>query len=218
VEGQEGDAVTQVEKDAVFEAVQARATAFARERGIPETATCLYLAYYGAFALAERGLRPLLQAGSAGWPRVRPEDDDGKRPTYFSYMWTPGELPSQRAIGLGHMPEMHVWLGLPDSGEIVDFSTGLFPAQARAIMEYDWPQELLPPAYYWGGREGLGRACYAPDMDAIGYALSYVRDTYGAVQLAALLALGATAVSPSGRPGKDSHPPGPAFVLRALSH
>lgn len=202
MEGPEGGAV--IEKDAIFRETQARATAFARDRGIPEEATCLYLSYYGALALGERGLRPLIQAGSADWPRVRPEDDDGRTETHFGYMWSPRELPSILALDAGLMPEMHVWIGLPDSGEIVDFSTGFFPAQARKLMDYDWPEDLRPPPYYWGGASGLGRAFYKAEWDAIGRALSYVRDIFGGGALAALLALGASAVSLSGGPGISS--------------
>lgn len=168
-----------MDRDRIFREVMERALEFARDHAIPEEATCLYLAYYGALELAERGVRPVLQAGSAGWPRVRPQDDDGINPTHFSYMWSPDEKPSRMALDVGLMPEMHVWIGLPDAGQIVDFSAGLFPVQARKLMGYDWPEELRPPAYFWGSAGDLGHAFYNPDMAAIRCALRYIGDIYG---------------------------------------
>lgn len=191
-----------IEKDLVFGLASARALEFARSRGVPEEGSCLYLAYYGALEIALRGLRPLLQAGSAGWPRVRTEEDNGAGPTHFSYVWSPAEEPSRMALAVGLMPEMHVWIGLPDSGEIVDFSTGLFPVQAKKLMGYDWPLELLPPSYFWGGPAALGRAYYNPDMAAIRCALRYIGDIYGADQLNRLLQTGhPNSVSPCGGAG-----------------
>lgn len=194
-------------KDLVCERTRARTSEFVRRHEIPEEGACLYLAYFGALELAGIGFRPLLQAGSAGWPRVRPEGDDGAVMTHFSYVWAPEEEKSRRARASGLMPEMHVWIGLPDTEEIVDFSTGLFPVQAKKLMGYDWPEDLLPPDYFWGGPEALGRAYYSPNMSAIRCALGYIHDIFGEEKLAELLKAGqrATEVSPLGGPGPSSN-------------
>jgi hypothetical protein len=57
-------------------------------------------------------------------------------------------------------------------------------------MGYDWPEDLQPPAYFWGRGSELGRAFYNPDMAAIRCALRYIRDIFGAASLKRLLAAG----------------------------
>src|SRR4051794_35272188 len=73
--------------------------------------------------------RTIIQAGSAQWPRVLA--DDGHSPTHFAYAWD-ADSPIARLFreGIvpvieradGHvaqsLPEMHVWLGCPDTGEL----------------------------------------------------------------------------------------------------
>jgi hypothetical protein len=124
--------------------------------------------------------RTVIQAGSAQWPRIPPEMDDGASPTHFAYEWHPhsgvttllrsGVIPvGRRADGqvAASLPEMHVWLGCPDTGEIIDFSTGLWPAACAATLGLDWPGPL-PPDYFWdfGARRPAG-VNYLPDRDAI---------------------------------------------------
>ena len=57
-------------------------------------------------------------------------------------------------------------------------------------MGYDWPEELRPPSYFWGGPAALGRAYYSPDMAAVRLALGYVRDIFGVDGLKSLIAIG----------------------------
>jgi hypothetical protein len=65
------------------------------------------------------------------------------------------------------LPEMHVWLGCPGTGELIDFSTGLWPAACKATTGLDWPAPA-PPEYVWafGDRLPAG-ASYAPCREAI---------------------------------------------------
>ena len=67
--------------------------------------------------------RPSIQAGSLQWPRIKPEDDDGVMNTHFAYMWTPGAYDSAMSVLMGNLPEMHVWVGIVDRQEVVDFTT-----------------------------------------------------------------------------------------------
>ena len=64
------------------------------------------------------------------WPIVLPGQDDGTAPTHFSYEWSPWREESQAALKLGLLPEIHVWVGLPDQNELLDFATKFLPDQA----------------------------------------------------------------------------------------
>lgn len=105
--------------------------------------------------------RTIIQAGSAQWPRIPPELDDGVSPTHFAYEWDPdsaiarlvqsGIMPLiRRGDGnvAGSLPEMHVWLGCPDTGEIIDFTTGLWPSACMATLGQEWLAPR-PPDYFW---------------------------------------------------------------------
>src|ERR1700740_1692326 len=91
---------------------------------------CLYWSLTLMGVLLQRGYRALIQAGSLYWPIVPPGEDDGKSPTHFSYEWSPWREESRVALKLGLLPEIHVWVGLPDQNELLDFSTKFFPQQA----------------------------------------------------------------------------------------
>ncbi len=155
-----------------------------REAGGPANliGNCLEFAWHG-YQLIKHwpgAPRTLIQAGSAQWPRVPPELDDGVSPTHFSYQWCPGSdvarlvragiFPAVRR-GDGQLafslPEMHVWLGCPGTGELIDFSSGLWPAACKAATGLDWLAPP-PPEYVWalGDRLPAG-ARYAPCRDAI---------------------------------------------------
>ncbi len=127
------------------------------------TGNCLEFAWHGYQIIKSfpGAPRTIIQAGSAQWPRVPPELDDGVSPTHFAYEWNPehpvtrlfltGFTPLvQRADGhtAASLPEMHVWLGCPDSEEIIDFTTGLWPAACQATLGEDWLAEH-PPEYLW---------------------------------------------------------------------
>ena len=84
---------------------------------------CLYYAHHTAAVLRRHGLSAVIQAGSLQWPRVRHEEDDGRIDTHFAYMWTPSAADSALSVALGNLPEMHVWVGIVDRQEIVDFTT-----------------------------------------------------------------------------------------------
>ena len=84
---------------------------------------CLYYAHHTATILWRHGLPAVIQAGSLQWPRVRREEDDGQIDTHFAYMWTPTDPESALSVALGNLPEIHVWVGILDRQEIVDFTT-----------------------------------------------------------------------------------------------
>src|SRR5262249_18402555 len=66
----------------------------ARTGGNPEDplsliGSCLEFAWQGYLILKDwpGAPRTIIQAGSAQWPRIRPEMDDGVSPTHFAYEW-----------------------------------------------------------------------------------------------------------------------------------
>jgi hypothetical protein len=72
-------------------------------------------------------------------------------------------------VALGALPEIHVWVGLLDTNEIVDFSTG----HLREIAEecgLTWATPD-PPDYVWAGADTMPEGVvYTPNMDATLYA------------------------------------------------
>ena len=121
---------------------------------------CLAFAWEGYRIIKEwpGAPRTLIQAGSAGWPRIPPHLDDGVSPTHFAYEGDPDSgLARLAADGIFRLveredgrtalslPEMHVWLGCPDTGELLDFTTGLWPQACQAILGLPW----LAPGSDW---------------------------------------------------------------------
>ncbi len=108
------------------------------------------------------------------WPILPPERDDGRQPTHFTYEWSPWRPKSQAALKLGRLPEIHLWIGLPDQNELVDFSTQWLPQQA-AQQGLTWRTEP-PPDFLWCGPFDLpAGVVYQPEMEAIQFALNFIR-------------------------------------------
>ena len=151
---------------------------------------CLDFAWYGYQALKTwpGAPRTIIQAGSAQWPRIPPELDDGVSPTHFAYEWDPESEVAQlvlsgivpvirRADGYTapSLPEMHVWLGCPDTGELIDFTTGLWPAACQATLGLDWPA-AAPPEYFWNfGTRLPSGVHYLAARDAIECVIAILR-------------------------------------------
>lgn len=150
-------------------------TFFANFDGDRPAQACLYWAHYTVEVLKALGIRAIIQAGSASWPRVRPDQDDGTTPTHLTYAWEPNSVTTKTRLAAGVMPEMHVWAAIPDRGEIIDMTTRYWPKQCLLIQERDWPGEK-PPTYFWGTAEELpDGVIYAPDMKAIALALHLLK-------------------------------------------
>ncbi len=136
--------------------------------------TCLYWALTGMGILLSHGFRALIQAGSMSWPILPPHLDDGKQPTHFTYEWSPWREESQAALKLGLLPEIHIWIGLPDQNELVDFSTKWLPQQA-AREGLTWKTEP-PPNFLWCGPSDLpAGVVYKPNMEAIRFILNFIQ-------------------------------------------
>jgi len=137
---------------------------------------CLYWSLTLMGVLLQNGYRALIQAGSMSWPIVPPGQDDGKSPTHFSYEWSPWREESQAALKLGLLPEIHVWVGLPDQNELLDFTTKFLPEQA-AKEGLIW-RTPAPPDFLWCGPSELPEGVlYKPNLNAIGFILDRIRKT-----------------------------------------
>jgi len=143
---------------------------------------CLYYAHHTAAVLWRHGVPAVIQAGSLQWPRVRREEDDGKIDTHFAYMWTPTAPESALSVALGNLPEMHVWVGILDSQEIVDFTTRHLRAAAEA-RGMTWTA-ADPPRYLWcPAADAPDWVVYRPDRDASIYACTLLKRLFDPVYL-----------------------------------
>ncbi|MFO0824963.1 MAG: hypothetical protein U0792_17890 [Gemmataceae bacterium] len=171
-------------RDEIFQ----RTLAAVRAEQLHLASNCLEFAWHGSQIIKEfaGASRTIIQAGSASWPRLA--IDDGVSPTHFSYEWNAAD-PNTRLFASGHipvvsrtdghlqasLPEMHVWLACPDSGEIIDFTTGLWPQACRETLGEAW-NALLPPDYLWTFVSRLPDGVrYIPDRDAIDLAIAILR-------------------------------------------
>lgn len=143
---------------------------------------CLYYAHHTADVLWRRGYRAVIQAGSLQWPRVRRDEDDGQMNTHFAYEWNPHDSASMVSMGLGHLPEMHVWVGIVDRQEIVDFTI-------RHLRESAESQGMAwtaadPPRYLWCHARGLPDwVRYCVNRDATIYACTLLKQQFNPAYL-----------------------------------
>lgn len=111
--------------------------------------SCLYTSLYTVLFLKQRGILSCLQAGSTGW-RIVPSDlDDGIGITHFSFVWSPHEMASRIAMMSGDLPEMHVWVGIPATQELIDLNTGQLPAFLKHVCPGQEWLAPAPPDYLW---------------------------------------------------------------------
>lgn len=146
-------------KDAVV--ARAREIYAAKHAGRLEQRACLYWATSFNEAANEHGLRAIIQAGSA---QFQFRDDDGESITHFSYMFDKEAAAKRLAQGL--FPEIHVWSGIPETGEIVDLSVRYQPMQALELANLIWTPEYKMPDYFWRYGVTDGRFRYMVDMHA----------------------------------------------------
>jgi len=123
--------------------------------------------------LASRGIACTPQCGSLS-VRIVPKDmDDGKINTHYSFMWTPNEAPSVLANKLGWLPEIHCWVGIMSTQEIVDMSVHYLPRAVEAAG-FKW-QMPPPPKYLWvKAKEMPEEFIYEPNREATLFAMHLI--------------------------------------------
>lgn len=166
--------LTSTQKDLIYSCVQLRMRLwYGDERG-KTGMSCLHWMHCGLIDLWDAGIRCFPAAGSASFEF---QPDDGKM-SHFSFMWNGDPNAEMRrsvvpTAGAIPLPEMHCWIYLPDSGEVVDFSTGYIPTLAKA-MGFEW-KATLPPPYIWARPESISpRAIYTPEVDAMKLAVKMI--------------------------------------------
>jgi hypothetical protein len=109
---------------------------------------CIYLTRIGLEVIRQHtSHRAVVQAGTMQWEVVPRHLDDGVMGTHLAFKWSPREFNSVMNMAAGGIPEMHVWIALPERNEIVDFSTGTFPAFAQTLgVKWLSPP---PPDFLW---------------------------------------------------------------------
>ena len=141
---------------------------------------CLYYAHHTLSFLWRRGFQAVVQAGSLQWPRIRKEDDDGVMNTHFAYQWGPTQE-SAMSVAIGNLPEMHVWVGIVDRQEIVDFTTRHLKAAAAALGPWTAAD---PPNYLWcPADQPPDWVIYRPNRDASIYANVLLKRLFDPVYL-----------------------------------
>lgn len=162
---------SEAEKGEIFESVKRQVDQLIEENDnggekLHHEGACFYYAVFTVLELKKRGVMVGLQAGSASWARIRPEQDDGVMMTHFSYQWSPHEPQSQVAMLESRLPEMHVWALIIDDPKdpvFVDLTAGYFPEQAKKLCGFDWPGDQ-PPKYLWSKLSEMPPSCCYKSM------------------------------------------------------
>jgi hypothetical protein len=132
---------------------------------LAQKGACLYWARIVIMVLAFHEMNACLQAGTMLWQMVPNEEDDGVCNTHFGFQWEPGSPASIAQINKGLLPEVHIWCGIVDTQELVDFSTGTFAQIARA-RGHNWRMPDPPPFLWCQAKDLPDAAHYAPNMEA----------------------------------------------------
>lgn len=128
--------------------------------------SCMWYAFETIRILDSYSIRAVLQAGSASWKVVPDENDDGIKPTHYSYVCE--SLTSRDIMVMmteGVLPELHVWAAIPSTNEVIDLTTRFLP---RLCKESGIELELKYPAYLWEDVKRLSETgvYYEPNRNA----------------------------------------------------
>lgn len=122
---------------------------------------CMFWAAVGLHLLYLAGVRDAcIQAGSMSWQRL-PDSQRNYPDAAFGYVWGEADTPEVFPV-----PEVHVWLGVPSTQELIDFSTGDLVDVCREMLGLPWPGRR-PPPFVWGRASELPSGVhYHPYPDA----------------------------------------------------
>lgn len=131
--------ITQQQKVEIVHRVREEANALAKEVGWAIEGNCLLTSISLTVALCEEfKVRAVLQAGSASWPRIDLTKDDGRIMTHFSYMFSDDTKSMMDILIHQKLPEMHCWVGIVDTMEIVDPTTIYLKKQCERLTSMKW--------------------------------------------------------------------------------
>lgn len=153
----------------------------ALEVPVDESRACLFWAMAAVLAaknlsLEDSGYEFQLQAGSASWIRLAPEDDDGKETTHnaFSYVFEDSPL-TRLKILMDEMPEMHCWVACAKTQTIFDPTTRFLPQQCEQTGGMPWTAPK-PPDFMVIKAGVMQEAFYTPSMEATHLAYSFLQN------------------------------------------
>lgn len=137
------------ERDEIADQVEAMVGSFDLPNRKIKTASV----YYAAAAmnvLGSHGIKAMLQAGTALWPRIRRDQDDGVQTTHWGYVYDPLSQEAEDQYRAGQLPDLHAWVAIVGKQEVVDFTVGQQPLKCQmelglSCIEY--------PRYFWGRSE-----------------------------------------------------------------
>jgi hypothetical protein len=165
-------------KDQIFQEVRQLFVSWYGEH-LADKGACLYWTQCGMRVFKKHGRRAVLQAGTMLW-QVLNDITIPEVPTHFGYQWDPCDEFSQEQMKRGLLPEIHIWIALPDENQIVDFSTGSF--KKLCMEQHGLPWETPdPPEYFWGSPEELaqlGQIAYWPNRQAIDFAWRFILEKF----------------------------------------
>lgn len=161
--------LTATEKQEIYSATNLLVLCTHGRAGRDRGQACLSWVKCGLEVCKRYCISACLQAGSAAWPMVDAAHDDGMKALHFGYRWLGADDADRRVAtipdGAMPLPEMHCWIGLLGTQEVVDFSTGFIHMAAKA-MGYEWEAPRLPP-FIWCRADKLPAGItYMPDRDA----------------------------------------------------
>lgn len=110
------------------------------------TQNCIRVSGIACHVLKDMGMQACMQAGTALWPykSVLLSDDDTNT---FGYEFHSRE--AMKHLLCGRPPEIHAWVGLVDTQEIIDFTAAFQPAQCKKMLGQDWSPESKLPDFIW---------------------------------------------------------------------
>lgn len=141
--------ITQHQKVEIVHRIREEANALARSIGWAIEGNCLLTSISLTVALCEEfKVRAVLQAGSASWPRIDLAKDDGNIMTHFSYMFSDDAESMMDVLIRRRLPELHCWVGIVDTQEIIDPTTCYLKKQCERLTSMKWTAPE-PPDFIW---------------------------------------------------------------------
>ncbi len=132
---------------------------------------CVWWAFETVRVLHTLDIPAQIQAGTAYWPRLRQDQDDGlaSTMTQFGYLFDPGVQNVATVAVLHRLPEMHAWVGIPAAegfpSTLIDLTVRWWPDRCLETTGMDWPGGP-PPPFLWADRLPKG-VSYIPHLEAI---------------------------------------------------
>lgn len=113
--------------------------------GINGPGMCVALSAFTCQHVRTFGVRPIFQAGSAGWVNGPSCPDDEKSWPCFGHRFNAVSDSTVKLVQSGRLPEMHCWTVVPKWKALIDLSAGHIPELYRLMSGQDWPADAAIP-------------------------------------------------------------------------